>query len=137
MEKSCGIVIFSKEEERQYLLLHYESGHWDLAKGHVENSESEEETALRETLEETSLTVEILPGFRETIKYFFRKKDGEIVTKQVVFFVGEAKTKDVKISHEHIGFEWLPYDLALGRLTYKNAKEVLVKADKFLRGRLV
>ena len=53
-EKSCGIVLFREEEgTRQFLLLHYPSGHWDLAKGHVEEGETEHETATRELLEET------------------------------------------------------------------------------------
>ena len=48
-EHSAGAVIFRKENERPlYLLLHYEAGHWGCAKGHVENSETIEETARRE-----------------------------------------------------------------------------------------
>ncbi|MFZ5500518.1 MAG: NUDIX domain-containing protein, partial [Candidatus Micrarchaeota archaeon] len=52
-EKSCGIVLFSEDGGRLYLLLHYTAGHWDFPKGHVEADESEAETALRELLEET------------------------------------------------------------------------------------
>ena len=41
-EKSCGIVVFHrKDEECEFLLLHYPEGHWDLPKGHVEEGESE------------------------------------------------------------------------------------------------
>ena len=49
IEKSAGAVIFRKQNDAiLYLLLHYEAGHWDLAKGHIEKGESLEETARRE-----------------------------------------------------------------------------------------
>ena len=55
----------------------------------------------------------------------------------MVFFVAKAKTKTVKLSLEHIGYEWLPLEMAVEKLTYKNAKDVLKKAENFLKGRLV
>ena len=52
--------------------------------------------------------------------------------KKVIYFLAETKKLEVKISDEHIGFEWLPYGKALERITYKNSKKVLEKADRFL-----
>lgn len=53
-EKSCGAVIFQRQGELlTYLVLHSVLGHWTLCKGHVEGSETEHETALREIREET------------------------------------------------------------------------------------
>jgi len=132
-EFSTGAVIFRKESGRVlYLLLHYESGHWDFVKGNVEKGESETGTAMRETEEESGIKdLSFVPGFREKIEYYY-KREGRTVHKQVVFLLAETKTREVKISWEHIGFEWLPYEEALGRLTYKNAKEVLEKAHAFL-----
>jgi hypothetical protein len=50
----------------------------------------------------------------------------------VVFYLAETKIKEVKISEEHTGFMWLPYEASLKRLTYKNAKEILKKANGYL-----
>jgi bis(5'-nucleosidyl)-tetraphosphatase len=135
-ESSVGAVIYRKEGGRTlYLLLHYEAGHWDFAKGNVEKDEAERETATREAEEETGIgDLEFLEGFREKIEYFY-KRDGKAIHKQVVFLLAQTKTREVKISWEHIGFEWLAYEAALGRLTYKNAKETLGKADSFLAGK--
>jgi hypothetical protein len=48
-EVSVGAVVFTGEKnKRQYLLLHYPSGHFDFPKGHVEVGETEEETLRRE-----------------------------------------------------------------------------------------
>lgn len=132
-ERSSGVVLFRMEEGRRfYLLLHYEAKHWDFPKGHVENGESEEQAARRECEEETGIRdLAIVPGFRECIEYFYRR-EGETMHKEVVFLLAETKTKNVTLSFEHIGFEWLAYGDALERLTYANAKDVLKKAESFL-----
>jgi 8-oxo-dGTP pyrophosphatase MutT (NUDIX family) len=133
MEKSCGAVVYRLEEgKRQYLVLHYEEKHWDFPKGHVEEGESEEQTARREIEEETGISqIEFEQGFREKMSYSF-KRDGKDVPKEVVFFIAETKQKQVKLSHEHIGFVWLPYESAKKKLTYAGAKEMLQGAEEKL-----
>lgn len=143
-EFSAGAVIFRKDPTgTQYLLLHYPSGsktkkeYWDFAKGHREAGETELATALREVFEETGLrNVRIVPGFREVITYYF-KAEGKTVFKTVVFFVGETKEKTVRISSEHQGFLWLPFESAMKHLKFANAKKILTKADAFLHGKSV
>jgi len=133
VEKSCGAVVFRLEDgKRHYLVLHYEEKHWDFPKGHVEKGESEEQTARREIEEETGLrALDFEQGFRETMSYSF-KRDGKNVPKEAVFFIAETKQKQVKLSHEHVGFVWLPYESAKKKLTYKSAKEILQKAEEKL-----
>jgi bis(5'-nucleosidyl)-tetraphosphatase len=133
-EKSCGAVIFKRNGNKKYLLLHYEGGHWDFVKGHVEKNESEIDTARRETEEEAGITdLTFIQGYRHPISYYYRRA-GKTVYKQVIFYVVETHTDAVRLSGEHVGFEWLPYDKAYSRLTYKNAKETLRKAQEFLEG---
>jgi bis(5'-nucleosidyl)-tetraphosphatase len=132
-EKSCGAVVYIRNPNVKYLLLQYEAGHWDFVKGNVEAGENEQQTAVRELGEETGITdAKFIDGFKETISYFY-KRQGATVLKEVVFFLMETKTANVKLSFEHIGFIWLTYDDAMRRLTFKNARDVLQKADQFLR----
>ncbi len=150
-EKSAGAVVFRREnKEIYYLLLHYVSGHWDFPKGNIEKGESEEETVRREIREETGIKeIKIIPGFKEWLKYFYKLPEARPraktlwVFKIVDFYLAETKTphqnkfgagqaKDVKISFEHRGYVWLPYKKALKRITYKNAKAILRKANEFL-----
>ena len=139
IEKSAGAVIFRKEEGSiYYLLLHYPSNtkspkeYWDFPKGHIEKGEKEIETVKREVEEETGLKdLKLIKGFKEWVKYFF-KWEGKNILKFVTFYLTETKTKDVKISGEHIGYDWLPYGEATEKLTFKNAKEILKKANGFL-----
>lgn len=127
-EKSCGAVVFHTGSNVEYLLLHYAAGHWDFPKGHTEGGESEKETATRELREETGLTeVRIASSFREAIRYPLRHAE-----KEVIFFLAESATKTVKLSREHTGYAWLPYEAALAQLTYPTAQEVLRKAHAFM-----
>lgn len=132
-EKSCGAVVFTKNTEVNYLLMHYEAGHWDFVKGNVEPNESEKDTVIRELREETGIVdARFIEGFREKIDYFY-KRQGATIYKEVVFFLMETRTAKVKLSYEHVGYDWLPYQSAMEKLTFKNAKDVLQKAHEFLK----
>jgi bis(5'-nucleosidyl)-tetraphosphatase len=135
-EKSCGIVVFREElPERLYLLLHYEEGHWDFPKGHIEKDETEKEAAFREVYEETGIPepdFELIMGFRERIEYSFKQGD-ETVQKEVFFFLGRTGTDAIRLSKEHVEFAWLPYEKARAQVTYDNARAVLEKAEAALK----
>ena len=132
-EKSCGAVVYANNSEVKYLLLRYEAGHWDFVKGNVEEGESEKETALRELKEETGIDdARLVGGFREKISYFY-KRQGATVYKEVVFFLTEAKNTKVRLSFEHVAFDWLTYEEAMRKLTFKNARDVLQRARDFLK----
>jgi len=132
-ETSSGIVLFRKENDKiLFLLLHYPSGHCDFVKGKMEEGETPHETAIRETQEETGITdVEFLDNFEEWIQYNFQYQ-GELVQKKVVFFLGETKTKDITISHEHLNFTWMDYTTAMEKTTFDNAKTILSKSYSLL-----
>ncbi len=136
-ERSAGAVIFyAAEGGPEYLLLHYTAGHWDFPKGNIEPGESELETVRREVEEETGIRdIELVYGFRKLIRYHYRKGK-ELVSKEVVFYLAESKTKDVRISWEHTGYVWLGYEDALKKLTYKNAKELLRDAHEVVKSLL-
>jgi 8-oxo-dGTP pyrophosphatase MutT (NUDIX family) len=89
----------------------------------------------REVFEEAGIKdLELVSKFREVIKYFF-KWEGETIFKTVVYYLGETTEKEVKISPEHTGYQWLPYKESVEQLTFKNAKDIIKKAEKFLSGK--
>ena len=131
-EKSCGAVLFRKDKEVKYLLLHYEADHWDFPKGKQEKNETEEQTASREITEETGIEdMEFVKDFRETIKYFYKRGE-ETIYKEVIFFLAQTHVEEIGISSEHIGYAWLSYEHAHKKLTFSNSKELLSKANQFL-----
>ena len=129
--KCCGSIIF---RDGKYLLVKHKEeggGHWDFPKGHIEQGESEEETALREIYEETGLKVEIIKGFKESINYIDNINNED---KTVVFFLCKADSSEIKHkTDEVIDSVWLDYEEALKKVTYDNAKKLLKKAEEFLK----
>jgi len=134
VERSAGAVIFRREKGKVlYLLLHYEEGHWDFPKGHVEKGEKTEETIRREVREETGITdLAFVDGFKETIRYFFWAGKKRIL-KFVVYTLAETPQKDVKLSFEHVDHIWLPFEEAKAKITFATSRRVLQKGDAFLR----
>ena len=136
-EVSAGIILYNDLNGRkEFLVLKYPGGHWDFVKGKIENSEEPKQTAIRETKEETGIIdVEFIDGFYEEISYTFYVKNEEI-GKKVIFYLGKTKSTDVLLSHEHIDFVWLDFEDAMEKITYDNAKRILVKANNILQDRI-
>lgn len=126
-EKSCGALVFRRAEPNvEVLLLKHRAGHWDFPKGHVEEGESEQDTALREVLEESGLTVRLEDrGFREVIR--FSPYPG--CEKDVVYFIAFWESGELRPQPEEISrAAWLSPKAALERITYQNARNLLLKA---------
>jgi 8-oxo-dGTP pyrophosphatase MutT (NUDIX family) len=133
-ERSAGILIYRQlKEGREYLLLHYPGGHFDFPKGHIEKDESDRVTALRELKEETGIEQIVwIEGYREKIHYIYRR-GSEMMSKDVIFFLARTRQKKVRISFEHQASLWLPYNEAYQKLTFRNAKDLLKKAETLLK----
>ena len=122
-----------KPDGNRFLLLNYPTGHWDFVKGKIEQGETLHQTAIRETREETGISdLEFVEGFEEKINYNFQF-EGELIQKEVIFFLAKTKTHTVNVSHEHLDYTWLDYENALEKVTYQNAKNILSKANKLFR----
>jgi bis(5'-nucleosidyl)-tetraphosphatase len=135
-ERSAGAVVFhdAPDHPREYLLLRYGSGHWGFPKGHVEPGETDEAAARREVAEETSIPPEsqrFIDGFIEPTRYTFHRGRAR-VEKEVLFFLVQALTRDVKLSAEHTTFTWLPFHAALARLTFDGPQRALRRAEAHL-----
>ena len=124
-EKSCGILVF---DDDKVLLVFHNLGHYGFPKGHVEKGETEEETAVREVKEETNCDAKIIPGFREVITYSPKPN----VMKDVVFFIGEPLTKDLKPQEEETSdVFFIKASDALKMITHKDERDLLEKAIEY------
>jgi 8-oxo-dGTP pyrophosphatase MutT (NUDIX family) len=135
-ERSAGVVLFREEPVspggRVFLLLDY-GRYWDYPKGHVEKGEDDLTAALRELQEETGIgDATVDPEFRNDITYFFRDRKKGLIRKTVTFFLASTRSENVTLSHEHVGYAFLPFDEALARLNYPNAKATLQAAQDHL-----
>ncbi len=111
------------------LVKNIKSGCWGFPKGHMEEGETEEQTARREIKEETGLDVLLDTGFRETVTFSPRRG----TRKTVVYFVGMATSHDLIPQQEEIAqLRWLEIGQAVEALSFDNDKMVASKAKAFI-----
>ena len=114
---SCGFVAYREEAgENCYLLIKSPNGDVGFPKGHMEDGESEIDTARRELKEETGVEVEV---------------------KRVIYFLGKCTNDGIVCQEgEVLAAEFVPYAKAVEMLTFNETKDILRDAEEFLSRRL-
>ena len=131
-EKSCGAIVYRKFHGNIELLLikNQNGGHWSFPKGHVEGAETEEETAVREIMEETGISVILYTSFRHVITYAPKKE----TTKDVVYFLARAVTYDYTPQEEEIAqIKWVEINHAATLLSYDNDRQLVSQAKEQIK----
>ncbi|MDP1706460.1 MAG: bis(5'-nucleosyl)-tetraphosphatase [bacterium] len=128
---SAGIVIYRRDKDGiKFLLLYHGGRYWNFAKGHLEENERSFEAAIREVKEETGIEKQDLifkNSFRINDSFTFTYEKQKIF-KIVIYYLAESLKKEIKISDEHQGFAWLPYEEARRLLMHPQLKNILKKA---------
>ena len=120
-EKCCGCIIIN---ENKVLLVEHNEGHWDFPKGHMEENETEVQTAIREVKEETNLDV-VVQENKKYINEYYPKED---TFKQVVFFLATCKSLETKRQEAEIkNIQWFNIEDAIEKITYNNSRNILKK----------
>jgi 8-oxo-dGTP pyrophosphatase MutT (NUDIX family) len=127
-EKACGAVI---EKDGKILLIFQQNGFWGFPKGHVEEGETEAETAVREVFEETGLWVEINEENRFEFSYDIKDLN---IHKTVVLFTAKVvdDSRFKKQDEEVAEMDWFKEDDVEDRLTFEDWKAVWRKIKKVI-----
>lgn len=121
VEKSCGCIILSDEK---VLLVRQTKGHWSFPKGHMENGETEIQTAIREVKEETN--IDVIPNGNKRYVEEYMMENGN--KKQVVYFVAKKISDDIKAQESEISdIKWLNFKSAYETISFDNMKALFLK----------
>ena len=126
-EISAGGMIYRQAEDGYYFVLILDAyDKWTFPKGHVEEGDELEDTALRELKEETGLKkLKVLDPIGET-EVKVHKPGEKPFRKLIKYFLVEAKDEKLTIPKvtELKDVKWYPLNEAFDRLDYENAKEI-------------
>ena len=126
-EKSCGTIII---DNNKVLIIKQKQGFYGFTKGHMEENETEIETAIRETKEETNLDVLIYETKRYSVNYKVNNK----INKEVIYYLAKPITKNIKKQESEINeILWVDIDKVIDILTYNNIKNMWKKVLKDIK----
>ena len=127
--ESAGVDRSDKKRQKQVLA---------LPKGLVNPGEKPEQTAVREVIEETGISGEIVKKLTD-IKYIYVRSwgDNQRVFKIVSFYLLQYKSGTIGDISKEMGIEvkralWLPIEDAERLMTYRGERDVIKMARKIL-----
>lgn len=121
-EISCGTITFYKDK---ILLIKQNKGYVGFPKGHMEEGETEEETAVRETKEETNIDVRVHKDKKYYINYVINGK----INKDVIFFLAEPISFEIKKQDSEVEKTmWVDKSLVFEYLSFDDTKEIFLEA---------
>ena len=134
MEQCCGAVVFThRNGEIRYVLAQNLEGYYGFPKGHVEDDETEQQTACREIKEETGLDVCLIDGFRTEDVHLFQRNDEQRI-KYIVYFLAEYSDQIPVAQNTEVDcIRLLEYDAAMMVFQYESSKRILTEANEVLR----
>ncbi len=129
----AGVIVVRSGPQEPEALLVFRGKHddWSFPKGHCEAGESFEETAVRETLEETGLSVRLVQSLPD-MEY----TDGMANHVVVGMFLGALTDTSQKerIEYETDRVEWIPLSRVEATLSYQNLREYFLRVQDVIRG---
>jgi bis(5'-nucleosidyl)-tetraphosphatase len=132
-DASCGVIPLMFQQGQWFVLLvQHQAGHWGFPKGHPDKGETPHQTAERELLEETGLAIEEWLSEAALKEFYVFKLKGELVSKQVTYFLARVAGEVVLLEKELRDFKWVLMKEAVDHLTFKEAAELCNKVMKIL-----
>lgn len=109
------------------LMIQDRLGRWTIPKGHVEEGETLEQTAIREVGEETGLTNVSIKDTLDKIHFFYRKEGKLIYMTTHVYLMEALGDTDALVPENSEGIidaKWFGKDKALELIEYKDTERL-------------
>jgi 8-oxo-dGTP pyrophosphatase MutT (NUDIX family) len=128
-EYTAGGVVYRRTAASrvEILMIQDRLGRWTIPKGHVEEGERIEQTAVREVAEETGLT-HLRLGEKLDKLHFFYRREGKLIFMTTHVFLMEAMGDTDRVVAENsegiVDAKWFDQDKALTLIEYRDTERL-------------
>ncbi len=122
-----GVVYRQIDGITQILMIQDKLGRWSIPKGHVEEGEKLEQTAVREIGEETGLTELRIVDKLDKLHFFYRKEGKLIFMTTYVYLIEALGDTDAVVPEQSEGIadvKWFNSDQALELIEYRETQKL-------------
>jgi 8-oxo-dGTP pyrophosphatase MutT (NUDIX family) len=133
-----GLLVSSLEDPRVLLMyrVHGDKDAWKTPKGGVAKGETKRRAARREVAEESGIDAVRIVGSLGSMQYFKHEK-GRLREKTVHLYLMLSEKGETGIApregERFVTAEWLPFDAARERVTQKQARTIITRAERKLK----
>ena len=135
-EPTAGGIIFRHDKDGgvEILLIQDTKDRWTIPKGHIEEGETAQQTAVREIGEEAGLTNIDVLGWLGKIHFRYRRADRLVLmTTQIYLVRAKGDTDAIKKEDWMNGIKWFKFNDALEVIEYEDIGTLMLLAMKRIR----
>jgi 8-oxo-dGTP pyrophosphatase MutT (NUDIX family) len=135
-EPTAGGIVFRRNDksEVEILLIQDAKDRWTIPKGHIEEGETAQETALREIGEEAGIKEAEAICWLGKIHFRYRRVSTLVLmTTQIYLVKALGDTDDIKKEEWMNGIKWFKFHDALEAIEYEDIGKLMLLAMKRIR----
>ncbi len=135
-EPTAGGIVFrrNKKSEIEILLIQDSKDRWTIPKGHIEENETAQQTALREVGEEAGITDAEAICWLGKIHFRYRRMNTLVLMTTQIYLVKALGDTDAIQKEEWMnGIKWFPFHDALDKIEYEDIGKLMLLGMKRIR----
>jgi ADP-ribose pyrophosphatase YjhB (NUDIX family) len=135
-EPTAGGIVYRKNKQGQVeiLLIQDSKDRWTIPKGHIEEGETAQETAVREIEEEAGLSDTAVISWLGKIHFRYRRMNTLVLmTTQIYLVKAKGDTNAIKKEEWMKGIKWFTFHDALENIEYEDIGKLMLLAMKKIR----